>query len=226
MRQKNIFHDFWDTHCNSVLLPHEFNIWKSCHLVLLFLVFVSHAYHGWKVTEAAFFFKIWNITQIKKALGDHWFCRSFWEFCVPPPLVCKVETFHCLWTTVMRICLIRATLHEARSDSLLGRGMVVTSYMLRHVWAEVTCWLHLSCHWMCVREDLLTSVVSWTNIKSVLLYAYETWKTTNQITRRLQIFVNKCLRRIMNIKWTDKITNKEVNRKSDKKKKMDWTHIT
>ena len=33
-----------------------------------------------------------------------------------------------------------------------------------------------------------------TNVKSVLLYACGTWKTTNQITRRLQIFVNGCLR--------------------------------
>jgi hypothetical protein len=39
-----------------------------------------------------------------------------------------------------------------------------------------------------------------TNVKSVLLYVCETWKTTNQITRRLQTFVNKCLRRLMNIK--------------------------
>jgi hypothetical protein len=39
-----------------------------------------------------------------------------------------------------------------------------------------------------------------TNVKSVLLYGCETWKTTNQITRRLQIFINKWLRRIMNIK--------------------------
>jgi hypothetical protein len=31
-----------------------------------------------------------------------------------------------------------------------------------------------------------------TNVKSVLLYACETWKTTNQI-RKLQIFENKCL---------------------------------
>jgi len=29
-----------------------------------------------------------------------------------------------------------------------------------------------------------------TNVKSVLLYACETCKTTNQITRRLQIFIN------------------------------------
>jgi hypothetical protein len=28
--------------------------------------------------------------------------------------------------------------------------------------------------------------------------------------RRLQTFINKCLRRIMNIKWTDKITNEEL----------------
>ena len=32
-----------------------------------------------------------------------------------------------------------------------------------------------------------------TNVKSVLLYACAKWKTTNQITRRLQIFGNKCL---------------------------------
>jgi len=51
-----------------------------------------------------------------------------------------------------------------------------------------------------------------TNVKSVLLYGCETWKTTNQITRRLQTFTNKCLRRIMNIKWTDKITNEELRR--------------
>jgi hypothetical protein len=46
-------------------------------------------------------------------------------------------------------------------------------------------------------------------VKSVL-YACETWKTTNQITRRLQTVINKCLRRITNIKWTDKITNEEL----------------
>jgi hypothetical protein len=39
-----------------------------------------------------------------------------------------------------------------------------------------------------------------TNVRSVLLYVCETWKTTNQITRRLQTFINKCLRRKINIK--------------------------
>ena len=50
------------------------------------------------------------------------------------------------------------------------------------------------------------------NVKSVLLYACETWKTTNQITRRLQIFVNKSLRRIIDIKWTNKMTREELRR--------------
>ena len=35
-------------------------------------------------------------------------------------------------------------------------------------------------------------------------------KTTNRITRRLQIFVYKCLILTMNIKWAGKITNKEL----------------
>jgi hypothetical protein len=40
--------------------------------------------------------------------------------------------------------------------------------------------------------------IFFTNVKSVLLYGCETWKTTNQVTRRLQTFINECLRRIMN----------------------------
>jgi hypothetical protein len=68
-------------------------------------------------------------------------------------------------------------------------------------------------------------------VKSVLLYVCETWKTTNQITRRLQTFINKCLRRIMNIKWTDKITNEELWRITKQKtikiqiKRRKWNWI-
>jgi hypothetical protein len=70
-----------------------------------------------------------------------------------------------------------------------------------------------------------------TNLKSVLLYDCETWKTTNQITRRLQTFINKCLRRIMNIKWTDQITNEELWRITKQKlieiriKRRKWNWI-
>jgi hypothetical protein len=74
-----------------------------------------------------------------------------------------------------------------------------------------------------------------TNVKSVLLlYTCETGKTANQITRTLQIFVNKCLTQIMNIKWTDKITNKELWRITNqkpienqiKRRKWNWSGHT
>ena len=56
-------------------------------------------------------------------------------------------------------------------------------------------------------------------------------KTTNQIRRRLQIFLNKCLRQIMNMKWTDKITNEELWRITHQKsienqiKRRKWNWI-
>jgi hypothetical protein len=39
-----------------------------------------------------------------------------------------------------------------------------------------------------------------TDVKSVLLYGCETWKTINQVTRRLQTFIDKWLRQKMCIK--------------------------
>jgi len=45
------------------------------------------------------------------------------------------------------------------------------------------------------------------NVKSVLLYACETWRTTKAGIHRLQTFVNRCLRSILHIRWEDKISN-------------------
>lgn len=45
------------------------------------------------------------------------------------------------------------------------------------------------------------------SVKSILLYACETWKVTTAITARIQTFVNKCLRRILKIHWPEVITN-------------------
>jgi len=35
------------------------------------------------------------------------------------------------------------------------------------------------------------------NVKSVLLYGAEAWRTTNTTTKKLQTFINNCLRRIL-----------------------------
>ena len=47
-------------------------------------------------------------------------------------------------------------------------------------------------------------------MKSVVLYGRETWKTSKIIQNKLQTFVNRCLRRILKIKWPDTISNVEL----------------
>jgi len=49
-----------------------------------------------------------------------------------------------------------------------------------------------------------------TNVKAALLYGSETWKYSKNITAKLQVFINKCLRKILKIFWPDQITNKEL----------------
>ena len=52
------------------------------------------------------------------------------------------------------------------------------------------------------------------NVKSVLLYGSETWRSTETTNKKLQTFVNKCLRQIFRIKWQDKVTNVELWRRA------------
>jgi hypothetical protein len=47
-------------------------------------------------------------------------------------------------------------------------------------------------------------------VKSVLLYGCETWLVTKDIQRKLQIFVNRCLRYILRIWWPNIISNKDI----------------
>ena len=48
------------------------------------------------------------------------------------------------------------------------------------------------------------------NIKSVLLYGSETWRVTDKLSKKLQTFVNKCLRQILKIRWPEIISNKDL----------------
>ena len=49
------------------------------------------------------------------------------------------------------------------------------------------------------------------NVLSVLLYGSECWKTTAAIERKLEVFQNKCLRRILKIFWPNTISNAELH---------------
>ncbi|CAH8505513.1 unnamed protein product [Schistosoma curassoni] len=46
-----------------------------------------------------------------------------------------------------------------------------------------------------------------TNVKTVLLYGAETWRTTESIIQKIQVFINNCLRKILQIHWPDTISN-------------------
>ncbi|VDO61138.1 unnamed protein product [Schistosoma margrebowiei] len=46
-----------------------------------------------------------------------------------------------------------------------------------------------------------------TNIKAVLLYGAETWRTTTTTIKKVQVFINRCLRKVLNIHWPDSISN-------------------
>ena len=50
-----------------------------------------------------------------------------------------------------------------------------------------------------------------TNVKSVLLYGSETWRVTQKKnTNKLQTFINKCLRNVLQIRWPEMIPNEEL----------------
>lgn len=48
------------------------------------------------------------------------------------------------------------------------------------------------------------------NVEIVLFYGLETWKTFQEIVRKLRVFIHKCLRIILGIIWPLKVTNLEV----------------
>ena len=52
-------------------------------------------------------------------------------------------------------------------------------------------------------------------VKPVLLYGAETWRTTVANTKKLQTFLNTCLRKILKSHWPDIISNQELWRRTN-----------
>jgi hypothetical protein len=53
-------------------------------------------------------------------------------------------------------------------------------------------------------------------VKSVLLHGRETWKASQTIIKLLQVFINKCLRRIVCIFWPVHISNNDLWTRANK----------
>jgi hypothetical protein len=89
---------------------------------------------------------------------------------------------------------------------------------LRKVWLSTS-----------IRKDTKIKIFS-VCVKSVLLYGCETWLVTSEIRRRIQTFLNRCLRYILRIRWPNIISNKDLWRVTDqedinldiRKRKFRW----
>ncbi|VDO70268.1 unnamed protein product [Schistosoma mattheei] len=46
-----------------------------------------------------------------------------------------------------------------------------------------------------------------TNVKAILLYGAEIWRTITTTIKKVQVSINSCLRKILNIHWPDTISN-------------------
>ena len=69
------------------------------------------------------------------------------------------------------------------------------------------------------------------NVRSVLLYAAETWRINKRLESRLRGFEGRCLRRILKVRWEQRVSNEEIWRKARwnnivmEVKKRRWTWL-
>ena len=47
-------------------------------------------------------------------------------------------------------------------------------------------------------------------MRSVLLYGSETWRVTKTNAHKLQTFIDRCLRNILNIRWPEVVSNEQL----------------
>ena len=48
----------------------------------------------------------------------------------------------------------------------------------------------------------------------MMLYGSETWKMMKVLTNKIRVFINRCLRSILRVKWSDKISNQCIWKRS------------
>ncbi|VDP37167.1 unnamed protein product [Schistosoma mattheei] len=73
-----------------------------------------------------------------------------------------------------------------------------------------------------------------TNIKKVLQYEAEIWRTSTTIIKKVQVFINGCLRKILNVRWPDSISNILLWERTNqlpveeeiRKRRWKWTEYT
>lgn len=65
--------------------------------------------------------------------------------------------------------------------------------------------------WRSTKLSLTTKLRIYnSNVKSVLLYGCETWRVLKSSMAKIQVFVNRCLRQILGVRWYDRLSNEEL----------------
>ncbi|XP_061171868.1 uncharacterized protein LOC133181367 [Saccostrea echinata] len=81
--------------------------------------------------------------------------------------------------------------------STIGKARTAFT-MLKNIWASKN-----------IRITTKLRILN-SNVKSILLYGAETWRSTKATLQKIQTFYNTCLRRIFNIRWPERISNEEL----------------
>ena len=115
-------------------------------------------------------------------------------------------------TSTERVTLNGKPLEEVQSFTYLGSVIDQQGGTVADVKARIgkarAAFIQLKKIWASRELSLTTKVRLFnTNVKSVLLYGAETWRTTKTTINKVQTFINGCLRRILHIRWPDTISN-------------------
>jgi hypothetical protein len=110
------------------------------------------------------------------------------------------------WRFFVHWSLWMFTLDEMRMKTAFTPFTVDESSAM-HI-QSVKCKFALSKIWKSAAYSMQTKLRNFNiNVKAVLLYGCETWKNLRSITAKRQVFINKCLRKILRIFWPDQISN-------------------
>ena len=70
--------------------------------------------------------------------------------------------------------------------------------------------------WRSKRLTVRTKILLYVSlVRSVFIYGHESWYDNETLSRKLLVFENKALRRILGIRWQDRISNQSVRDKTD-----------
>ena len=65
--------------------------------------------------------------------------------------------------------------------------------------------------WMAGRLSLQTKLRLFkNNVLTSLLYGAESWKMTKTIGKKLEVFQRRCLRRVVDVRWSNTISNEDL----------------